>query len=249
MDYSQKPTDLLFVPSKETIMSRKDIAYALKKAWANVFNEEITKNQLGILFSQACLETGNGEKMFNFNFGNVKRVAGKPYTSYKCSEILNGKNEVFVPYHPQTFFKAHSSMIEGAEEYILHLTTPRYAKALAALKSENVVGYIHECKLAGYFTADEYQYTKTVVSINKSFQAKKEEYWNWVPVGETNIEEMIEEIVITEPVKVTPPPLPEIVQSPIVPVSINENANNKIKTIWEFLFLLVQNIIKFFGKK
>jgi hypothetical protein len=169
-DYSVKPTDSLFVDAKETPLTISDVVFYLRKAWQKTFNEEITKNQLAVLWAHTTIEVGHGAKLSkNFNFGNIKKKPNLKYTSYSCSEILNGKEEHFVPFHPQTFFLSFESATNGFEQYIKFLNSERYKPALAALKAGDPSAYGHQLKVCGYYTASEEFYTKALIKLTNQF--------------------------------------------------------------------------------
>ena len=170
VDYNVKPTDSLFVDAKETPLTINDVVFYLRKAWFKLFQEEITKNQLAVLWAHTTIEVGHGAKFSkNFNFGNMKRKPNLKYTSYPCSEILNGKEVHFVPYHPQTFFMSFDTATEGFEQYIKFLNSDRYKPALEALKSGDPRAYGHQLKACGYYTASEEFYTKALVKLTNQF--------------------------------------------------------------------------------
>ena len=82
---------MTLVETKNTILSIEEITYALKEGWFLNFNYYPTKEQLAVLWAQACLETGRGKFLRNYNFGNIKRTKDHMYCQYECSEIINGK--------------------------------------------------------------------------------------------------------------------------------------------------------------
>lgn len=177
MQYSTEPNDPLFVKAIDTPLSEKQLAWHLNQAWNKVFNEFCTTKQLAILWAHVSLEVGRGKYIKNNNFGNIKRLKNQKYTSYRCNEILlvDGKRKAvwFEPYHPQTLFAAWDDATSGAAHYIEFLTRPRYAKALAALKAEDIKNYVIELKVAGYFTADLGFYSKVLMKLYNEFLSKK----------------------------------------------------------------------------
>lgn len=179
MQYLTEPKDPLFVKAIDTPLSEKQLAWHLNQAWNKVFNEFCTTKQLAILWAHVSLEVGRGKYIKNNNFGNIKRLKDQKYTSYRCNEILivDGKRKAmwFEPYHPQTLFAAWDDATSGAAHYIEFLTKPRYAKALAALKAENIEKYVVELKVGGYFTADLNFYSKVLIKLYNEFLTKKDD--------------------------------------------------------------------------
>jgi hypothetical protein len=148
---------------------------------------------LCVLIAHWALETGWGDKCFNFNIGNFK--AGPEtegfYTSFRCSELLkhsDGKEHEhwFLPEgecepnygppralsqrfsvppgHPQTRFQAFESAAKGFQAYLAKLKAKWPSAWQAALAGSPDV-FAHRLKLGNYYTADEGQYRQTMVSV------------------------------------------------------------------------------------
>lgn len=173
--YEEKPNDPLFVEAELTPLTEQQAAIVLRTSFKNLIGHYPSIESLAILWAQSALETGrwkNGS-IYNWNFGNVKRLPDQKYTSYKCSEIINGKNQWFYPYHPQTFFAAWETAEEGSLAYLNFLTKKkRYAGAWQEVLNGNPIKYCAALKSAGYFTADLVLYTKGVVSLTEEFKRK-----------------------------------------------------------------------------
>ena len=181
MDYEKKPSDPLFRDAIPTPLSEDDLAFYLRMAWKELYNEDIKKEQLCILWCHTSLEIGRGKFIFNNNFGNIKRKEGVTYTSYKCNEIINGKTQWFEPYHPQTFFQHWDTATEGAKAYLQFLNKKRYQLALAALREGNISKYCAKLKEGGYITADLNYYTNLMLKLAKSFDKKSEQFMTFIP--------------------------------------------------------------------
>lgn len=132
---------------------------------------------LALMGAQWALETWRGKSLHRFNFGNIKAPQDYEgfYCQFRCNEIIDGKVKWFDPPHPQCNFRAYQSANDGAADYVEFLATrPRYAKAWAAMQTGDPVLFVRELKLAGYFTADEAAYRRSVVSIFNEFLRKLE---------------------------------------------------------------------------
>lgn len=181
---------MTLVETKNTILSIEEITYALKEGWFLNFNYYPTKEQLAVLWAQACLETGRGKFLRNYNFGNIKRTKDHMYCQYECSEIINGKEYKYVPPHPETSFNAYPSAVEGAKEYIQFLIQrKRYLPAWEQVLKGDPVAYCAELKKAGYFTADLNRYTKGVVALCDEFKSKADKLMTYAPPKEEPIKE------------------------------------------------------------
>lgn len=151
---------------------------------------------LALALAKTALETGRWRSIWNYNFGNVK--AGETYvgmfTCFACGEelaegscwfepdgmIINrtkgtGSRPVTYevpPGHPQTRFRAFANEFDGALEYVEFVNSSRYAAAWKALLTGDARAYVHQLKLAHYFTAAEEPYARGVISLQAEFQGK-----------------------------------------------------------------------------
>ena len=149
-----------------------------------------------LALAKTALETGRWKKIHCFNWGNIK--AGTSFqgmfTCFACGEELPEGSCWFEPDgtiknltkrtvtkpvsfdvppgHPQTRFRAYANRFDGAFEYVEFVKSGRYAQAWQALLAGDAVGYVHQLKLKGYFTAAEAPYTAAVVSMQKEFLGK-----------------------------------------------------------------------------
>ena len=193
------PTDKLFVAEKLTPLSESEATFFLKKAFLHVVGSEPSFEVLALLWAHSALEVGRWRYIHNNNWGNIKRLLGQKYTSYRCSEILKGKEVWFEPYHPQTFFAAWDTPLDGAIAYLEFLKNrKRYAKAWKALLTGDPSIYAHELKVAGYYTADEKRYTALVVKLTEEFKKKSATLLSWKPKEEPKSTFNIKDIKIPE---------------------------------------------------
>lgn len=167
-----------YLEPKLTKPSEREVIFALRSAWGNLFKDYPSNETLAIIISQIMLETGRLKLMYNYNLGNVKSLPndGHYWTMYKCSEILKGKEVFFEPPHDQCKFKAHKSLIEGAEFHLAFLNKPRYKAALNIALNKDVVAYTTELKRSGYFTANLPLYINAMSSLYKEYLKKIDSY-------------------------------------------------------------------------
>jgi len=208
--YNEKPNDPLFVDDFLTPLTEEQAAAVLRSAFKNLTGNYPSLDSLAILWAQSALETGRWKSIHANNWGNIKKLPDIRYTSFKCSELLDGKNQWFYPYHPQTFFAAWDTAEEGAEAYLNFLTKKkRYANAWKEVLNGNPIKYCACIKTAGYFTADLIQYTKGVVSLTEEFKRKFSNY-SWPEEVEVDTSEL-DELPRTE---IIPPALDQEIPAP-----------------------------------
>lgn len=211
MTDGNRPNDPLFVDAVLTPLSEAEASYYLKTAWQKLFNEIPSIDTLSLLWAHTALEVDRWKQCYNWCWGNVKKIKSNKYTSYKCSEVVNGINKDYIPYNSQTFFSAYDSVEEGAEAYLMFLKGERYAGAFTQLIAGNPVKYCAALKVAGYFTADLIPYTAGVVSLVKEFKKRQEELTSWEP-----------EVKVIAPV----------INQPIEPIEIQQSIQPIVKLGW-----------------
>ena len=77
----------------------------------------------------------------------------------------------FYPDHPACCFRAYRTIDEGAADY-LGLLHKRFSKAWPAVIAGDPSQFSHLLKASRYYTADEQQYTRSVVSLFEEFRRK-----------------------------------------------------------------------------
>lgn len=115
---------------------------------------------LDTLTAQAALETGSGQKMYNFNFGGIKGASPLGETArYKTREVVDGKD-----IHIVDGFRSYRSLDDGARDFV-SLLSRRYAGALSKADQGDTVGYAQSLKESGYFTAPASEYASGLTRL------------------------------------------------------------------------------------
>ncbi|MHA2426431.1 MAG: glucosaminidase domain-containing protein [Candidatus Hermodarchaeia archaeon] len=214
--YEKRPDDPKFVDCVDTPLTEAEATYYLKTAWKKIYGVYPSINALALLWAQSAGETGRWKFLRCNNWGNIKKRDDWKYTSYDAGEVLtiNGvtKHYMFYPYHPETFFAAWDTPLEGAEAYIRFLSQrKRYNKAWVELMAGDPVAYCRELKAAGYFTADLAHYTKGVTRLTNEFKKKADKLMAWEPEPELEPEPIPEPEPEPEPTPepAEPEPMPD----------------------------------------
>lgn len=154
--------DPLFIPATRTNITAREIYEALRRVWPSVIGGEPGHEALLVLVAQSGIETGDWSACWNWNLGNVKRVASQPWTMLRgVWEIINGRRETFEPPHPQTHFRAFRTLDEGASAY-LEILSQRFAKSWSAVLAGEPERFAHALKEQRYYTADENAYARAM---------------------------------------------------------------------------------------
>ena len=230
--YEKRPDDPKFVDCLETPLTESEATYYLRTAWKKIYGVYPIINALALLWAQSAGETGRWKFLRCNNWGNIKKREDWKYTSYDAGEVLTidgvTKHYMFYPYHPQTFFAAWDTPLDGAEAYIRFLSQrARYKRAWVELMAGDPITYCRELKIAGYFTADLALYTKGVVNLTNEFKRKVDKLMVWEPPAiqpPTAVRAELQEPPETklEPLepKLETPILPELLSTPPLPSPI-----------------------------
>lgn len=147
------------VPANRTILSASEASKYLAAAFKKVAKRAASKNIMKLLIGQWAGETGNGNSMYNYNFGNTMPTGNDiNYHYLNASEIIDGK-EVKL----REKFAAYASPSEGAEAFIRVLKSRDHW--WKGLLSGTIDGFIKGLTTKPkYFTADADVYRKLLAS-------------------------------------------------------------------------------------
>lgn len=172
------------VPDKLTPLTAAEVAPAFRAAYVQVFGAKPSVRTLAILMAQSALESGRWRSLHCFNLTNIKASESYEgfYCLYRCSEIINGREEWFSPPHPQCRFRAFLSLAEASVDYLLFLTRARYQPALKQAQAGDPRAFVDALKKGGFFTAAEEPYAKAVVSLTAEYERQIP---GWIASAET----------------------------------------------------------------
>jgi hypothetical protein len=148
------------VPLERTTATRAEIRAALSRAEERLTGHAARGSLVDLATAQACLETGGGRSMYNFNFGGIKGTSPSGLTATAGTHEWEGGTR----YRTQAHFRAYESLDEGAADF-LSLLHRRYAPAVAAAERGDVDGFAHALKAGGYFTGPEGRYANDLRSL------------------------------------------------------------------------------------
>jgi hypothetical protein len=161
----------MIVENKLTPLTREAAARALAGAYQTLTGKLPTPAVLALLLAQSALETGNWQKIHNFNFGNAKASPDYPIiVQFRCSEVnAQGVEEFFDPPHPQCNFRAYEDAESGALDYlkVLH-NRPHWWRGLHTGSPSAFVDAL--ATPPKYFTANPARYKRTVTALFEAFR-------------------------------------------------------------------------------
>lgn len=181
--YTDHPREL---PAEKQAIDWTKVRDWYAGGYLGVFGRQIRLGPLACLLAQSALETGRFRVgCYNFNWGNIKSSQayadklGNFHHWIRLNEVLNGKTVWFDPIHPQCRMRGYLTGDAGAAEKIRFLGTAsnpargnRYQRAWDALEDDDPAGFSKELSKAGYYTANEAQYTKGLVSLYREYREK-----------------------------------------------------------------------------
>ncbi len=183
-----------FMDDRLTPFSFEQAEEAARWALREQLGREPSDQVIALALAKIFLETGRLSSCHLWNLGNIKAGAQYVgwYTAFACNEVLSGKVVWFSPngrldkkggvvvaerydaepWHPQTRFRAYANHWDGMDQYVTFIATGRYKIAWGKLLTGDAKGFVHELKVAGYFTADEAAYLAGVTSLSKELLAR-----------------------------------------------------------------------------
>lgn len=152
-----------------TNISEPQMAQAMIEAWRSLFGTQPSKEQVSMLLAQNALETGHRKSMWNYNIGNIT-TNGKEKFDYFDDLKTNEQVSPGVWKKMNLKYRAYPTLKDGVEDYIKLLSNaPRYAKAWKSVLHPDPAAFSKALKDAGYYTADEAPYTKTLSGLYSQF--------------------------------------------------------------------------------
>lgn len=159
----------MIVPNRLTPLDAREAGRALFSAYTTFTGRPPNDRVGALLVAQSALETGNWQKIHNFNFGNIKARSDYPtLTQFRCSEVIDGVERFFDPPDPQCNFRAYTTASEGALDYlkVLH-GQPHWWQGLHSGDPSAFVDAL--ATPPKYFTADPTKYKRAVTALFQQF--------------------------------------------------------------------------------
>ncbi|MFZ5894751.1 MAG: hypothetical protein ACOY0T_27050 [Myxococcota bacterium] len=160
----------MIVPNRLTPLEASEAGRVLFAAYAALTGKQPTDAVGALLLAQSALETGNWQKIHNYNFGNIKARADYPQiVQFRCSEVLNGVEQFFDPPDPHCNFRAYSNASDGALDYmkVLH-SQPHWWQGLHTGDPSAYVDAL--ATPPKYFTANPATYKRTLTALFNQFR-------------------------------------------------------------------------------
>lgn len=131
-------------PKTLTPLSEQELMRVLKDGHVSVFGKEPSKNRLSMGWSQVSFENGRGDKVYNFNLGNIGASKKEPHF------YISGSR-----------FRANESPQEGAIRYWKHLKE-RCNSVLGYFDAADPTGAAYQLRRCGYYRCDKNHYARSM---------------------------------------------------------------------------------------
>lgn len=167
-EWTTKTNGNFLVKPVHTPLSLSEAKEAIIKGWKLVFNETPSENTTYTLLAHFAQEAASGEKVYNYNFGGIKRFssAGRGYKIGTFEYYKPG-----VKTNITDVFKAYLSPDEGAWDWI-NLLKSKFSWALQEAKAGHAKQYTYRLGQSKYYTADKDQYSRTTELLFNQFKRK-----------------------------------------------------------------------------
>jgi peptidoglycan hydrolase-like protein with peptidoglycan-binding domain len=159
------------LPPANKPLSPDDAVKAISQGYQKVTGKVPSAQILGLLAGQTALETGNWQKMPNFNFGGIKASSKDPYVQvFTTTEVYNGITQTL-----DQKFAAYKTAADGAAAYIKTLMAR--SNWWSGLETGTPQGFVAGLTSSpAYFTADPSQYLAGLSSRMNSYSALADKY-------------------------------------------------------------------------
>jgi len=152
----------------KTDISASQMAQAISGAWKKLFGEAPSKEQVAMVLAQNSLETGHRKSMWNYNVGNITTDGKGTYDYFDdlttSEQIKPGKWKKM-----NLKYRAYKSLQDGVEDYLKFISRNKYSDAWQHILNPDPVKFSKALKAAGYYTANEESYTKTLAKLYSQY--------------------------------------------------------------------------------
>jgi hypothetical protein len=175
------------IPTVRTIVTLRDYARAVVRAWHKVGEGVPDKASVAVLWAQYMIETG-GRDSWGWNIGNTKEIPNDGINYHALRGVWEGATPaeaarliasgeavadpspdharavgvgrasvIYQPPHPATWFSSFESLDQAMEHHLVFLAR-RFAPAWPAVLAGDPSKFAHALRARGYFTASAEAY-------------------------------------------------------------------------------------------
>jgi len=161
----------MYVEKNNTKFTVKELANAWATAYTCAMTVAPSKEAVVIICAQWALETGRGAACWNYNIGNIRGEAPDGgFTVLKGAWEVANNGSIVYPANQK--FRAYKSIDDGCADYV-HVLSTQHNFAIAwrhlAGPGPTPSGYAHALKQGHYYTGDEAEYAKSLVSLYREY--------------------------------------------------------------------------------
>ncbi|WP_437319404.1 peptidoglycan-binding protein [Sorangium sp. So ce385] len=156
------------VPKQATPLSEAELSAVLEHSHELVFHENPSRARLACAWAHVAIENGRGQKVWNYNLGNITGFGQWPgqYYVIRVAERVQRNPDVWKQVDMR--FRAHAEALDGAADY-WRLMGKHYQPALARFDAGDAAGAAFELSRLRYYTAHADTYARNMSSLYRSF--------------------------------------------------------------------------------
>lgn len=151
-----------------TEISTPQMAQAISEGWRELFGTTPSQDQVAMVLAQNALETGHRKSMWNYNIGNIT-TDGKGKYNYFDDLTTDEQMKPGVWQKKNLKYRAYPSLRDGVLDYLKFISSKRYSGAWKYILNPDPVAFSKSLKEAGYYTANEAGYTKTLSKLYNQY--------------------------------------------------------------------------------
>lgn len=154
------------VPKEQTRLSPEEATGYILQAYRTLYRRSPPTAVLAILAAQWAEETGFGNRMWNYNFGNNRAVGAGLRTLRRAIE---GSRRLGTETRGVGFYQAYGTAQEGARYFVRHITAGSHRDAIVQFQNALSRGYPAAARAyaealgrSNYFTNDVQSYARNL---------------------------------------------------------------------------------------
>lgn len=156
-----------------TVVSVPQMVQAITESWNDLFHTVPSKEQISMVLAQNALETGHRKSMWNFNIGNLT-TNGKGMYDFYDDLATSEQIQPGIWKKMNLKYRAYPTLKEGVKDYLKFIgENKKYASAWKHILNPDPIAFSKALKSAGYYTANEKPYTKTLTKLYNQFVQSK----------------------------------------------------------------------------
>lgn len=159
------------VPKQVTPVSEAEMARAFIDVARELFNINLTQEQVALLIAQNNVETASRAYMHNYNIGNIIHTDKDNNDYFIGGDKTRGADGKWKPI--QMKFRAYPDLKSGVKDYLTNLKHRAKGNVWQTILSGDPAAFAKALKDSRYYEADEKDYRAGLINHVKSYYKNK----------------------------------------------------------------------------